>query len=95
MRNVPPDPDESVSEHVEHFFSVNHQDHYLTHQVWISNCSVVALPTINKRFLSCQTYAQSRLAIFAAIVGIVMVAIFRVLFVQNMGKFIYANLLYI
>ncbi|XP_020087224.1 CSC1-like protein At4g02900 isoform X1 [Ananas comosus] len=33
VRNVPPDPDESVSEHVEHFFSVNHQDHYLTHQV--------------------------------------------------------------
>ncbi|XP_020087235.1 CSC1-like protein At4g02900 isoform X5 [Ananas comosus] len=32
VRNVPPDPDESVSEHVEHFFSVNHQDHYLTHQ---------------------------------------------------------------
>ena len=32
MRNVPPDPDESVSEHVEHFFSVNHRD-YLSHQV--------------------------------------------------------------
>lgn len=33
MRNVPPDPDESVSEHVEHFFCVNHPDHYLMHQV--------------------------------------------------------------
>lgn len=33
MRNVPPDPDESVSEHVEHFFCVNHPDNYLTHQV--------------------------------------------------------------
>lgn len=33
MRNVPPDPDESVSELVEHFFLVNHPDHYLTHQV--------------------------------------------------------------
>ncbi|THU62612.1 hypothetical protein C4D60_Mb01t06940 [Musa balbisiana] len=33
VRNVPPDPDESVSEHVGHFFSVNHHDHYLTHQV--------------------------------------------------------------
>ncbi|KAL6978494.1 hypothetical protein U1Q18_020162, partial [Sarracenia purpurea var. burkii] len=32
VRNVPPDPDESVSEHVEHFFCVNHPDHYLTHQ---------------------------------------------------------------
>ncbi|XP_074274164.1 CSC1-like protein At4g02900 [Silene latifolia] len=33
VRNVPPDPDESVSEHVEHFFCVNHSDHYLLHQV--------------------------------------------------------------
>ncbi|KAF4382688.1 hypothetical protein F8388_015516 [Cannabis sativa] len=33
VRNVPPDPDESVSELVEHFFLVNHPDQYLTHQV--------------------------------------------------------------
>ncbi|KAF3451758.1 hypothetical protein FNV43_RR07854 [Rhamnella rubrinervis] len=33
VRNVPPDPDESVSESVEHFFLVNHPDHYLTNQV--------------------------------------------------------------
>lgn len=33
VRNVPPDADESVSELVEHFFLVNHPDHYLTHQV--------------------------------------------------------------
>lgn len=33
VRNVPSDPDESVSELVEHFFLVNHRDHYLTHQV--------------------------------------------------------------
>ncbi|XP_050208177.1 CSC1-like protein At3g21620 [Mercurialis annua] len=33
VRNVPPDPDESVGELVEHFFMVNHPDHYLTHQV--------------------------------------------------------------
>ncbi|CAI0625942.1 unnamed protein product [Linum tenue] len=32
VQNVPPDPDESVSELVEHFFLVNHPDHYLTHQ---------------------------------------------------------------
>ncbi|KAJ9136385.1 hypothetical protein P3X46_033469 [Hevea brasiliensis] len=38
VRNVPPDPDESVSELVEHFFLVNHPDHYLTHQsVYNSN----------------------------------------------------------
>ncbi|KAK6133231.1 hypothetical protein DH2020_032992 [Rehmannia glutinosa] len=36
VRNVPPDPDESVSELVEHFFLVNHPDHYLTHQVVIN-----------------------------------------------------------
>ncbi|KAK4710037.1 hypothetical protein R3W88_004550 [Solanum pinnatisectum] len=33
VRNVPPDTDESVSECVEHFFLVNHTDHYLTNQV--------------------------------------------------------------
>ncbi|KAE8701338.1 Calcium permeable stress-gated cation channel 1 [Hibiscus syriacus] len=33
VRNVPPDPDESVSEFVEHFFLVNHPYHYLSHQV--------------------------------------------------------------
>ncbi|EPS71959.1 hypothetical protein M569_02795, partial [Genlisea aurea] len=36
VRNVPADPDESVSESVEHFFLVNHPDHYLTHQVVIN-----------------------------------------------------------
>ncbi|XP_022150164.1 CSC1-like protein At4g02900 [Momordica charantia] len=33
LRNVPLDPDESVSEHIEHFFCVNHPDHYLSHQL--------------------------------------------------------------
>ncbi|KAJ3685949.1 hypothetical protein LUZ61_015113 [Rhynchospora tenuis] len=33
VRNIPPDPDESISELTEHFFLVNHPDHYLTHQV--------------------------------------------------------------
>ncbi|KAI4298737.1 hypothetical protein L6164_032260 [Bauhinia variegata] len=33
VRNIPPDPDESVSELAEHFFLVHHPDHYLTHQV--------------------------------------------------------------
>ncbi|XP_057422162.1 calcium permeable stress-gated cation channel 1-like [Lotus japonicus] len=33
VRNIPPDPDESVSELVEHFFLVNHPENYLTHQV--------------------------------------------------------------
>ncbi|KAJ7296905.1 hypothetical protein O6H91_Y092800 [Diphasiastrum complanatum] len=30
---IPPDPDESISLHVEHFFRVNHPDYYLSHQV--------------------------------------------------------------
>ncbi|KAK1420504.1 hypothetical protein QVD17_22155 [Tagetes erecta] len=33
VRNVPSDPDESLSEHVEHFFRVNHPGQYLTHKV--------------------------------------------------------------
>ncbi|PUZ64441.1 hypothetical protein GQ55_3G144500 [Panicum hallii var. hallii] len=33
VRNIPQDPDESISELVEHFFLVNHPDHYLRHQV--------------------------------------------------------------
>lgn len=33
VKNIPPDPDESVDEHVEHFFRMNHPDHYLSHQV--------------------------------------------------------------
>ncbi|XP_065878860.1 calcium permeable stress-gated cation channel 1-like [Euphorbia lathyris] len=41
VRNVPPDPDESVSELVEHFFMVNHPDQYLTHQV-VYNANVLA-----------------------------------------------------
>ncbi|KAJ0448322.1 putative calcium-dependent channel, 7TM region phosphate [Helianthus annuus] len=36
VKNVPPDADESVSEAVEHFFLVNHPDHYLTHQVVVN-----------------------------------------------------------
>lgn len=40
MRNVPPDPDESVSEHVEHFFCVNHADTYLMHQVRVQFATI-------------------------------------------------------
>ncbi|WZZ26530.1 hypothetical protein YC2023_009931 [Brassica napus] len=32
-RNIPTDPHESICELVEHFFKVNHPDHYLTYQV--------------------------------------------------------------
>lgn len=40
VRNVPPDPDESVSEHVEHFFCVNHPDHYLLNQVCVKAIAI-------------------------------------------------------
>lgn len=33
VRNIPSDPHESICELVEHFFKVNHPDHYLTFQV--------------------------------------------------------------
>ncbi|TYI01071.1 hypothetical protein ES332_A11G175500v1 [Gossypium tomentosum] len=33
VRNVPPDPDESVTDLVQHFFLVNHPHHYLSHQL--------------------------------------------------------------
>ncbi|CAN8324560.1 unnamed protein product [Cochlearia groenlandica] len=32
VRNIPKDPHESICELVEHFFKVNHPDHYLTYQ---------------------------------------------------------------
>ncbi|WCJ37526.1 ERD (early-responsive to dehydration stress) family protein [Euphorbia peplus] len=47
VRNVPPDPDESVSELVEHFFLVNHPDFYLTHQV-VYNAKILS-ELVNKK----------------------------------------------
>ncbi|KAL9305850.1 unnamed protein product [Arabidopsis thaliana] len=43
VRNVPADPDESISDSVEHFFLVNHPDHYLTHQVVYNANDLAAL----------------------------------------------------
>lgn len=59
VRNVPPDPDESINEHVEHFFCVNHPDHYLCHQVcffsWIRYMNICNsfLDTEIKETISC------------------------------------------
>ncbi|KAL7200621.1 hypothetical protein ACSBR1_032528 [Camellia fascicularis] len=50
VRNVPPDPDESVSEHVEHFFCVNHPDHYLSHQI-VYNANKLANIVAQKKSL--------------------------------------------
>ncbi|KAL3849839.1 hypothetical protein ACJIZ3_011721 [Penstemon smallii] len=60
VRNVPPDPDESVSEHVEHFFCVNHPDHYLSHQV-VYNANKLAKLVEDKMSLNnWLTYYQTR-----------------------------------
>ncbi|KAL7244254.1 hypothetical protein ACSBR1_016481 [Camellia fascicularis] len=48
VTNVPPDPDESVSELVEHFFLVNHPDHYLTLQV-VYNANKLAELVMEKK----------------------------------------------
>ncbi|PHU11852.1 hypothetical protein BC332_18782 [Capsicum chinense] len=58
VRNVPPDPDESVSEHVEHFFHLNHSDHYLSHQVLNGNpynrkCNMYSFGIILWEIYSC------------------------------------------
>ncbi|KAF7818293.1 CSC1-like protein [Senna tora] len=50
VRNVPPDPDETVSEHIEHFFCVNHPDHYLLHNV-VYNANNLALIVAKKNKL--------------------------------------------
>ncbi|XP_051216477.1 CSC1-like protein At4g02900 [Lolium perenne] len=41
VKNIPEDSDETVSEHVQHFFAVNHRDHYLSHQV-VYNANTLA-----------------------------------------------------
>lgn len=60
VRNVPPDPDESVSELVEHFFLVNHPDHYLTHQV-VCNANILAkLVKKKKKLQNWLVYYQNK-----------------------------------
>ncbi|XP_057966644.1 CSC1-like protein At4g02900 isoform X2 [Malania oleifera] len=60
VRNVPPDPDESVSEHVEHFFCVNHPDHYLTHQVVYNANNLAKLVAKKKGLQNWHTYYQNK-----------------------------------
>ncbi|XP_031262306.1 calcium permeable stress-gated cation channel 1-like isoform X2 [Pistacia vera] len=60
VRNVPPDPDESVSELVEHFFLVNHQDHYLTHQLVINANKLAKLVKKKKKMQNWQVYYQNK-----------------------------------
>ncbi|KAK1277408.1 hypothetical protein QJS04_geneDACA003415 [Acorus gramineus] len=60
VRNVPPDPDESVSEHVEHFFCVNHPDHYLTHQVVYNANKLAKLVDKKKGWQNWLDYYQNK-----------------------------------
>ncbi|KAK9055792.1 hypothetical protein SSX86_026877 [Deinandra increscens subsp. villosa] len=50
VTNVPSDPDESISQHVEHFFRVNHPDQYLTHKV-VYNANKLAKMVSQKKDL--------------------------------------------
>ncbi|KAI6674719.1 hypothetical protein NL676_002625 [Syzygium grande] len=60
VRNVPPDPDESVSEHVEHFFCVNHPDYYLTHQVVYNANKLAKLVEKKKSLQNWYIYYQNK-----------------------------------
>ncbi|XP_062178269.1 CSC1-like protein At4g02900 isoform X1 [Alnus glutinosa] len=60
VRNVPPDPDEPVSEHIEHFFCVNHPDHYLTHQVVYNAVKLAKLVAKKKSFQNWLVYYQNK-----------------------------------
>ncbi|RDX91402.1 Calcium permeable stress-gated cation channel 1, partial [Mucuna pruriens] len=61
VRNIPPDPDESVSELVEHFFLVNHPDHYLTHQVVYDANKLAKLVKKKKKLKNWLVYYQNKL----------------------------------
>ncbi|XP_061352196.1 calcium permeable stress-gated cation channel 1-like [Gastrolobium bilobum] len=61
VRNIPPDPDESVSELVEHFFLVNHPDHYLTHQVVYDANKLAKLVNKKKKLKNWLVYYQNKL----------------------------------
>ncbi|XP_059661099.1 CSC1-like protein At3g21620 [Cornus florida] len=58
VKNVPPDPDESVSQLVEHFFMVNHPDHYLTYQVVCNANKLSKLVKEKKRMQNWLDYYQ-------------------------------------
>uniref|UniRef100_A0A2N9H8T8 Calcium permeable stress-gated cation channel 1 n=1 Tax=Fagus sylvatica TaxID=28930 RepID=A0A2N9H8T8_FAGSY len=62
VRNVPPDPDESTSELVEHFFLVNHPDHYLTHQVVYDANKLAKLVKKKKKLQNWLVYYQNKYA---------------------------------
>lgn len=60
VRNVPPDTDESVSEHVELFFIVNHPDHYLLHRAVYNANKLAKLVDKKKSRQNWLTYYQNK-----------------------------------
>ncbi|KAH1116164.1 hypothetical protein GLYMA_17G010500v4 [Glycine max] len=60
VRNIPPDPDESVSELVEHFFLVNHPDNYLSHQVVYNANKLAKLVKKKKKLQNWLVYYQNK-----------------------------------
>ncbi|KAJ4877374.1 ERD (early-responsive to dehydration stress) family protein [Raphanus sativus] len=58
VRNVPPDSHESISENVEHFFMVNHPDHYLTNQVVYNANELAGLVAEKKKMQNWFDYYQ-------------------------------------
>lgn len=60
VKNIPADPDEPATLHVEHFFRVNHPDYYLTHQM-VRNANKLAKLVKQKESLqNWQTYYQNK-----------------------------------
>lgn len=72
---MPPDPDESVDQLVEHFFLVNHPDHYLTSQVcadthiytFIHFSNTIIILTATARGSDCQIYVHAQSPVHTAI----------------------------
>ncbi|GAB4859420.1 hypothetical protein Ancab_010886 [Ancistrocladus abbreviatus] len=62
VRNVALDPDEQTSELVEHFFKVNHPDHYLTHQVVYDANKLTELVNERKKIHNWLDYYQLKYA---------------------------------
>ncbi|XP_019435372.1 PREDICTED: calcium permeable stress-gated cation channel 1-like, partial [Lupinus angustifolius] len=60
VRNIPHDAHESVRELVEHFFLVNHPDHYLTHQVVYDTNKLARLVRRKKKLQNWLVYYQNK-----------------------------------
>ncbi|CAN1243612.1 Calcium permeable stress-gated cation channel 1 [Linum perenne] len=62
VRNVPSEPHESMTEHVEHFFLVNHPDHYLMNQVVYDANKLASLVKKKKKMRNKLDFYQLKLS---------------------------------